>query len=96
MEDIVQNWIFGLGRICFNFYLNNLNLSENINHIPGGGNIAIVDQPFNRHGIRPRIDSGFIYEEAYVPIDYVVKTTPRTPNLEAIHESFGKSRSIQN
>lgn len=64
--------------------------------MPGGGNLAIIDQPFNRHGIRPRIDSGFIYEETYVPIDYVVKTTPRTPNLEAIHESFRKPRSIQN
>ncbi|CAF0712416.1 unnamed protein product [Brachionus calyciflorus] len=69
---------------------------ENANHVPGGGNIAIIDQPFNKNGIRPRIDSGFIYEETYVPINYVVKTTPRTPNLEAIHETLRNHRSIKN
>ena len=67
---------------------NKIFLKENVNHLPGGGNISIIDQPFNRNGIKPRIDSGFIYEEVYVPVDYVVKPTPRTPNLEVIHESF--------
>jgi hypothetical protein len=62
-------------------------IKENISHSPRGGNIKILDQPFKKIGIKPRIDSGFIFEEAYVPIDYEVGRTPKpSSSLEPILE----------
>lgn len=65
-------------------------------HHPGGGNVEIIDQPFRKKGIKPRIDSGLIYEEVIVPVDYQIRTTPRINHLEPIHESIKGQRSIKN
>lgn len=62
----------------------------NINHQPGGGQVQIIDQPFDKSGIRPKIDSGFIYEEVIVPIDYQVKTTPRPNYYEQVRAETGR------
>lgn len=66
--------------------------SENISHSPGGGNVRILDDPFDKRGIRPRIDSGFVYDEVYVPLDYQITPRPAT-NLETIKETVNGRRS---
>ena len=48
-----------------------------MNHRAGGGNIQILQQPFQKKGIRPRIDTGFLYEEMVVPNQYQIKQTLR-------------------
>lgn len=50
---------------------------ENMNHRAGGGNIQILQQPFQKKGIKPRIDTGFLYEEVVVPNEYQIKQTSR-------------------
>lgn len=62
----------------------------NINYQPSGGNVQIVDQPFDKSGIRPKIDSGFVYEEVVVPIDYQVKSTPRPNYYEQVRTENGR------
>lgn len=63
----------------------------NLNHQPGGGNVQIIDQPFDKSGVRPRIDTGFIYEEVIVPVDYEVKPSPRPNYVEQqIKDSNGR------
>jgi len=47
---------------------------EYASHRPGGGNTKIVDQKLLVKHIRPRIDSGFIYEEFLVSGDYVLSS----------------------
>lgn len=51
---------------------------DNAHHVPAGGNIEIINMPFDKTGIKPKTDTGFIYEELIVPIDYVINT-PRNP-----------------
>jgi len=60
---------------------------DNYSHVPGGGHVDIFDQPFEKNGIRSRIDSGFIFEEVLVPVDYQVKPSPRRTNLKPIDET---------
>lgn len=61
---------------------------ENASYKPGGGNIQILQQPFTKTGkIKPRIDTGFVYEEMMVSNDYEVK-----PNLRC-HNNLQSPRS---
>lgn len=32
-------------------------MKDNANHAPGGGNIEILNMPFDKSGIKPRIDT---------------------------------------
>jgi hypothetical protein len=57
-------------------YIYNI-FKANVSYKPGGGNIQILQQPFQKKGIRPRIDTGFMYEEVLVSNDYQVKPTVR-------------------
>ena len=44
---------------------------------PGGGDIQILDQPVKNNGIKPRIDTGFVYQDVLVSADYSVKPVVR-------------------
>ena len=53
--------------------------------------------PFDKTGIKPRIDSGFIFEELIVPVDYVItprfnQSTPLSSNSSSHNNSqLGKN-----
>lgn len=63
---------------------------DNVNYRPGGGNIQILQQPFKKTGIKPRIDTGFLYEEVMVSADYQIKPTVRN---ESSHSPRSSTRS---
>lgn len=65
-----------------------------MSHSPGGGNVQILDQPFDKNGIRSRIDTGFIFEEVVVPIDYEIKT-PRS-NTSMTHNPDSRLATSRN
>lgn len=56
-----------------------INSLDNVRYQPGGGNIQILDQPnpTHRKGAKPRIDTGFVYQEMLVSQDYSVKPVVR-------------------
>lgn len=60
---------------------------NNVNYRPGGGNIQILQQPFKKSGIKPRIDTGFLYEEVLVSADYQVKPTTRNESSHSPRSS---------
>ncbi len=67
---------------------------ENIGHRPGGGNIQILQQPWEKKGVRPKIDTGFLYKEVLVSADYQVKPrmdasqSPASPHTVKSHHLF--------
>jgi len=76
--------------LSFSLFLNLVNKS----HSPGGGDIEIFDEPLKKPKIKPKIDTGLVFEEVIVPIDYVV--TPRsqtTMSISHISSSMGKHSS---
>ena len=55
-----------------------VNSLDNVTYKPGGGNIQILQQPFKPTHIKPRIDTGFLYEQIIVASDYQVKPSANT------------------
>jgi len=52
-----------------------------VTYRPGGGNIQILDQPLAvKKGAKPRIDTGFVYQEVQVSAAYPVKPVQRNPH----------------
>ncbi len=48
---------------------------------PGGGNVQILDQPLAKKAVKPRIDTGFVYQVVQVSGDYPVRPVVRKPKI---------------
>jgi hypothetical protein len=63
----------------------NIFFSENTNWRPPSPKVKILDQKLDLSYVKPSVDSGFIYEEHIVPVDYEVKATPRYSSMYREH-----------